>query len=118
MEVVILHSPTGKLDVHVADTLFGRVKGLAFRQELPKDGMLFLFNRPCKQGFWMFGMKFDIDIIFIDEKKQVVQVSQGKRMTLKPRTWKTYYPRSVSKYVLETRINSGITEGDKLEWNI
>lgn len=118
MGVVILESPTGKLEVEVADTLFRRVKGLAFRRELPGDGMLFTFPKPCRLGFWMLGMRFAIDLVFLDGEKRVLEVRRCEPISLKAGTWRVYYPQVPVDYVLETRINSGIKEGDILGWNI
>jgi uncharacterized membrane protein (UPF0127 family) len=42
-------------------------RGLGYRDELaPGTGMLFLFAEPAPRSFWMKGMQFCIDIIWIE----------------------------------------------------
>jgi uncharacterized membrane protein (UPF0127 family) len=49
-----------------ASTPLTREKGLSGRKSLGfNEGMLFIFEEPEKYGFWMKGMKFPIDIIWI-----------------------------------------------------
>ncbi len=73
-------------------------------------GMLFEFNPPRQPNFWMKDMKFDIDIIWINNDK-VVGVSQGFDETpfaIIPA------PATVT-HVLEVRPNSGIKVGDAVK---
>lgn len=52
--------------VERADTEPTQHEGLAGRESLANDrGMLFAFNTPFLSPFWMKGMKFPIDIIWI-----------------------------------------------------
>jgi len=52
--------------VEVASTMLQKTNGLSFRSGLaPGHGMLFLFNAPAIQNFWMKDMNFPIDIIWI-----------------------------------------------------
>ena len=60
------------VNVDVADTPDKRKQGLSGRESLASDsGMLFIFEKPAKTGFWMKGMKFAIDLIYINDKKVV-----------------------------------------------
>jgi uncharacterized membrane protein (UPF0127 family) len=62
-----------RLSVEVADTPAERGRGLSGREMLPENsGMLFVFDTPGRYGFWMYGMKFPLDIIWIDERLRVV----------------------------------------------
>jgi uncharacterized membrane protein (UPF0127 family) len=62
-----------RLSVEVADTPAERGRGLSGREMLPENsGMLFVFDTPGRYGFWMYGMKFPLDIIWIDESLRVV----------------------------------------------
>ncbi len=86
-------------------------KGLSGRKSLSeKDGMLFVFDRPGKYGFWMKDMLFPIDIIYIDNDKVVYVVKdapiggQTKPLTI-------YRPSEPANYVLE--LNAG--QSDKLK---
>ncbi len=60
------------LTVKVADTQATRTQGLSGVDSLPGDqGMLFVFPSPNQYRFWMKGMKFSIDMIFIRQGKVV-----------------------------------------------
>ncbi|OGY63360.1 MAG: hypothetical protein A3I89_01820 [Candidatus Harrisonbacteria bacterium RIFCSPLOWO2_02_FULL_41_11] len=65
------------LDVEVAETPLARSRGLSYREEL-KDGsgMLFIFDDPGVYGFWMKGMKFPIDIVWISGN-EIVAVEEN-----------------------------------------
>ncbi len=55
-----------KLNVEVADTQEKRNKGLSGRESLASDsGMLFTFPKQDKYPFWMKGLKFPLDFIWI-----------------------------------------------------
>ena len=60
------------LKVEVADTQAKRSKGLSGRQSLASDeGMLFIFPKLDKYPFWMKGLSFPLDFIWIKENKIV-----------------------------------------------
>ena len=72
-------------EVEIADTTLKKAKGLSGRKCLkndegvcsePAEGMLFLFAKPTKQSFWMAGMNFPIDIIWINGNK-IVDISKN-----------------------------------------
>lgn len=57
-----------RIAVDVADNPREQAKGLGERDELAWDhGMIFLYERPAFYSFWMKGMRFSIDIIWIRE---------------------------------------------------
>lgn len=61
-----------KFQVEVADTQSKRNKGLSGRQSLPQDqGMLFIFDHADKYPFWMKGLNFPLDFIWISGDKVV-----------------------------------------------
>jgi len=58
--------------VELARTSKEQTQGLSGRGSLSGDtGMLFLFDKPSYRSFWMKGMKFPLDIIFILNNKVV-----------------------------------------------
>lgn len=58
--------------VEIAKTQKERVEGLSGREGLPANtGMLFQFENPSYYSFWMRGMKFPLDIIYILDDKVV-----------------------------------------------
>ena len=53
--------------VEIADDPDERVQGLAGRDGLaPGAGMLFVFAEPGERSFWMKGMRFCLDIVWIE----------------------------------------------------
>ena len=63
--------------VDVASTSAEQQQGLSGRNSLPQDqGMLFVFKTPDRYAFWMKGMKFPLDIIFIKDNK-IVSISRN-----------------------------------------
>lgn len=62
---VIIHGHT--IPVEVAVTPQEKSKGLGERDSLAtNDGMLFPFDKPARYQFWMKGMRFALDFIWID----------------------------------------------------
>ena len=57
------------VNVTVADNLFKRMKGLLGKSEMLSGEALWI--KPC-MSVHTFGMKFPIDIIFLDKKNKVV----------------------------------------------
>lgn len=65
------------LIVEIADTASKRNKGLGNRDSLGQDqGMLFIFDKVDKYNFWMKGLKFPLDFIWI-KNGQVVDILQN-----------------------------------------
>lgn len=59
-------------DASVADTNMRRAQGLSGRSGLAvNEGMLFIFPNSDRQGFWMHGMLFPIDLIWISNDRVV-----------------------------------------------
>lgn len=53
--------------VEIADNDAKRARGLSGRDEIGSDGMLFVFDEPAPQCFWMKDTRFPLDLIFISE---------------------------------------------------
>lgn len=65
-----------RVKVEVRESQTGRQQGLSGRDSLGEDeGMLFVFEEPGYYKFWMKGMKFDLDFVWID-KDQVVEITE------------------------------------------
>lgn len=61
-----------KVNLMVVDTSESRAIGLSETKSLSDDqGMLFVFDEKSYPSFWMKGMDFPIDIIFLNDKKIV-----------------------------------------------
>ena len=99
------------LQVEIADTQEKRVKGLSNRESLQENrGMLFLFEKPGRYGFWMKEMNFAIDIIWIDKNKSVIEITKN----VDPKTFpEVFYPKGAVQYVIE--IQAGFTELNEIQ---
>jgi uncharacterized membrane protein (UPF0127 family) len=54
--------------IEFATTTVEQARGLSYRASLgTNDGMLFIFNNPSVQNFWMIGMNFPLDMIWIGD---------------------------------------------------
>lgn len=63
------------INVEVADTSAKRSKGLSGRESLAtSSGMLFVYPEAKKYQFWMKGMKFALDVIFIKDGRVVDEI--------------------------------------------
>jgi uncharacterized protein len=108
------------LKVEIRDTAASRALGLSFREGLgPEEGMLFVFEDPEQPLFWMRGMNFDIDIIFIRDLA-VVQIEKGVPAPANNRGQiATVRPALSVNMVLEVSSGwaeaQGIRLGDKIE---
>ncbi len=65
-------------EAEVADTTVKRCVGLLKHDSLPQGHGLWIV--PC-EGIHTFGMKFAIDVVYLDKKKRVLKVRHG----IKPR---------------------------------
>ena len=66
----------------VADSFEERKQGLSntylgdFQSSREADGMIFLFDEPTVQNFWMKEMLFDLDVLWIADS-QVIKIDTG-----------------------------------------
>lgn len=100
----------------IAENDLDKAIGLSKKDSLPNDeGMLFIINEDEKDEkglvwFTMEDTKFPLDIIFINEDLEVVQVSKGEPLDKSPIYGK-------ADYVLEVNTDSKIKVGDTLKFN-
>ena len=89
-----------------------RTKGLGGREDLCSHcGMLFLFETSGRYGFWMKDMRFDIDILWVNQGQVVYKVSKASFQNQTT----TYTPPVEADSVIEVLPDSGIEVGDKVE---
>jgi uncharacterized membrane protein (UPF0127 family) len=92
----------------IASTDEQRIKGLSGLEKLNEnEGMLFMFDEPSKQGFWMNEMNFPIDIIWLDSNGKVVHMEKSLEPCRIFMTCLVHKPQLDSLYVIELR--SGFT---------
>lgn len=66
-----------RLVVEIADEPEEQRRGLSYRESLGRDrGMLFVFPEATRQRFWMRGMRFPLDLVFINGD-QVVHIAEN-----------------------------------------
>lgn len=102
-------------DVKFANSYFSRLKGLMFQKNL--DYVLVLkpakVNKRSTSSIHTCFMRISIDVIFLNENKEVYEIKQ-----LNP--WKFYTPTSGANYILELKEGSiekyKISIGDKLDF--
>ncbi|MDZ4278961.1 MAG: DUF192 domain-containing protein, partial [Dehalococcoidia bacterium] len=65
------------IEAELARTPEERSLGLGGRDLLPEDaGMLFVFEQEGQPGFWMRGMRFPLDFIWISADQRVVSLTE------------------------------------------
>jgi hypothetical protein len=95
-------------EVELAKTDAERNQGLMFREKLDSDkGMLFIFDREGDYPFWMKNTLIPLDIIWINEKKEVVFISENAQPCEKD-PCPSINPGKNAKYVLE--VNGGTSQ--------
>ena len=109
-----------KVNVEIADDDEERENGLMFRQKLNEnEGMFFIFDSEDFLIFWMKNTLIPLDIIFIDEDFEIVDVKYA--MPCKEEPCELYKSSKPAKYVLEVNENftrkNGIKIGDNIRIN-
>jgi uncharacterized membrane protein (UPF0127 family) len=86
-----------------------RMKGLSDRDSLARNsGMLFVFDRPDEQCFWMKDMRFNIDMVWLDSDRKIIKIVPDAR----PDSYPSTYCAENTKYVIE------FNAGDAKEFNL
>lgn len=98
-------------NVKIAKSEKERKKGLQGVKNLREDeGMLFIFDDVDTVGMWMKDTLIPLDIIFINEDEEVISIYKGTPLSTE------IAEEDDVKYVLEVNQNSGIKEGDELDF--
>ena len=109
--------------LEVAQTYQDLERGLAkFDDIKDNEGMLFIFEEPGRWTIWMKDMKFNIDIIFLNENKEVVTIYENVKFENHENVfaYRKYQPEYDSKYVIELKegqvAENKVKIGDKIEF--
>ena len=100
-------------DLEVVTSRKDQIKGLSGRETLDLNkGMLFIYNQEQLVSIWMKEMKFSLDIIWINSKKEVVHIERGVLPC-----GEDYCANfsAKAKYVLEVNANQDIAIGDQVD---
>lgn len=114
--VIEVQLPRGAvIQAEIADTPKKRAEGLMYREHLGKNrGMLFIFGQAQLWTFWMKNTKIPLDIIWMNEKKQIIHIVRSTPIcTRKDDGCPQYQPNDPAMYVLE--LGSGEADRLKLE---
>jgi len=109
-----------ELNCEIAKTIFEKMKGLMYREELAKDrGMVFTFLFSNHRFFWMKNVKIPLDIIFVNSKLKIIWIAQAD--ISKGPFHDTFWSHGLCKYVVETNKgfckNHGIEKGNIIKIN-
>ena len=91
------------LTVYLAMTNEQIIKGLVIKNQLKEnEGMLFVYQLPAKYTFSMRGMKFPIDIIWLDNARKVIHIEHSLEPCPSDIDCPKFIPSAAALYVLET----------------
>jgi hypothetical protein len=102
------------IDTQVAASPEQRSIGLMFRKEMPaSEGMLFVFEQPAQQCFWMKNTLLPLTAAFVADDGTIVNLAD-----MKPQTTDSHCSARPVRYVLEMNqgwfAKKGIKAGFKL----
>jgi uncharacterized protein len=102
------------LNVEVAQTPEQHQIGLMFRKTMPtNDGMIFVFDRPGQQCFWMKNTLLPLSVAFISDDGSITNIED-----MKPQTLDSHCSTKPVRYVLEMNdgwfAKRGIKAGSKI----
>ncbi|MEP6873601.1 MAG: DUF192 domain-containing protein [Burkholderiales bacterium] len=103
------------LQVMVAQTPEQLSTGLMFRKTMgTNDGMLFVFDEPSQQCFWMKNTLLPLSVAFIDDTGTVANIDD-----MKPQTLESHCSTKPVRFVLEMNVGwfekRGIKSGSKFQ---
>jgi uncharacterized membrane protein (UPF0127 family) len=107
-----------QIDAQLAQTTEQRMVGLMFRKEMPQhEGMLFVFEQPSQQCFWMKNTLLPLSAAFLDDQGTVVNIEE-----MKPQTLDSHCSTKPVRYVLEMNqgwfARKGIKPGARLNGQV
>jgi len=103
------------LQVQVAQTPEQQQIGLMFRKTMgTNEGMLFIFDEPRQQCFWMKNTLLPLSVAFIDDSGTVANIDD-----MKPQTLNSHCSTKPVRFVLEMNVGwfdkRGIKAGSKFQ---
>lgn len=106
---LVINSVT--INIELADTPPKRSQGLGGRDNLATNsGMLFNFPKEDKHSFWMKGMRFPLDFIWIKQMKvvDIIKNAEPPQQSQTDETLPIYVPNQPVDSMLE--VNSGFVD--------
>ncbi len=114
-----LIAPDGTITIETVETPEEKRRGLSGRNSISDgDGMLFTFDTQATSNcFWMKDMQFAIDMVWLDDQKNVVTVTENVAPDTFP---ESFCPESPASYGLEVGAGRaselGIEPGETLRF--
>lgn len=110
----------GVFQASLATTSQTREKGLSGTDQLaPDQAMLFVFDTNDRWGIWMKDMRYPIDVVWLDEEKQVVYSVSNMDPDSYPQV---FTPSQAARYVVEfaagTIASKAIHAGSQAQFSI
>jgi uncharacterized protein len=97
---VSVHIGDGVFATRIAKTPAEREKGLSGTGELRSDqAMLFIYESEGKWPIWMKDMKYPIDIVWLNQNKEIVYIVKNAPPESYP--YEQFIPKQDARYVLE-----------------
>jgi uncharacterized membrane protein (UPF0127 family) len=96
-----------------------RALGYMFRERVAaNEGMLFVFDTMESHPFWMKNCRVALDIIWLDENLQVVEIAHDQKPCPTQGDCQSVVPMRAARYVLEvaggTARREGLERGDRV----
>ena len=104
-----------RIDAQIATTSEQHATGLMFRTDMPQhEGMLFVFQQPTQQCFWMKNTLIPLSVAFVADDGTIVNLDEMKAQTLN-----AHCSEKPVRYVLEMNTGwfakKGLKAGNKLQ---
>jgi uncharacterized membrane protein (UPF0127 family) len=114
LPTIRLNAGIHNIQAQLAQTPDQRATGLMFRNSMAtNEGMLFVFETPAKQCFWMKNTLLPLSTAFVADNGTVVNIED-----MKPQTLDSHCSKQPVRYVLEMNqgwfAKRGVKAGSKL----
>jgi uncharacterized membrane protein (UPF0127 family) len=97
LQRTVIQAGMFQIDAQIASSTQQRQIGLMFRKDMPThEGMLFVFDEPQKQCFWMKNTLLPLTAAFVDDDGTVVNL-----VDMQPQTTDSHCSEKPVRYVLE-----------------
>ena len=114
LQRIVLSAGIHQIDTQLALTPEQHATGLMYRKEMPQsEGMLFVFDTPVRQCFWMKNTLLPLTAAFVADDGTIVNLED-----MKPQTTESHCSLKPVRYVLEMNqgwfAKKGLKAGAKL----
>jgi len=97
LQRMVIQAGMFPIDAQIAQTRQQRQIGLMFRKEMPThEGMLFIFDEPQKQCFWMKNTLLPLTAAFVDDEGVIVNTAD-----MQPQSTDSHCSDKPVRFVLE-----------------